>query len=356
MRLALVIYGSLNTISGGYLYDRMLIKHLQAQGDDVKIISIPWQNYPAHLAQNFQSPLRNLQGYDAILQDELNHPSLFLANQFAGQHPPIISIVHHLRISEDHPAWQMGIYRLVERAYLNSVDAFIYNGQTTKSVVEGLIGTAKPSVTAYPAGSRFGTAIPLEQVHYRATRPGPLKILFVGNIIRRKGLDTLLDALADVDEPWALTVAGNLTTDPRYAEEMQQRAPSTVTFLGAVSDEQLRKQYEQNDLLVVPSSYEGFGIVYLEAMSFGLPAIGSKQGGAVEVITHGQDGFLIDPGDSVILAVHLRALAQDHNLLLNLSLAARERFLRHPTWDQSMAKVREFIEKIVETPHTRPDR
>jgi glycosyltransferase involved in cell wall biosynthesis len=351
MRLALLIYGSLNTISGGYLYDRMLVKHLRAQGDDLAIISLPWQNYPAHLAQNFQPQLRNLQGYDAVLQDELNHPSLFLANRLAGQHPPLISIVHHLRVSEDHPAWQLGLYRLVERAYLNSVDGFIFNGQTTKTVVEGLLGTAKPSVTAYPAGSRFGNPIPLEQVHFRATRPGPLKILFVGNVIPRKGLDTLFNALSDVDEPWTLTVAGSLTTDTHYAEAMQQRASSNVTFLGAVSDEQLRKQYEQSDLLVVPSSYEGFGIVYLEGMGFGLPAIGSTGGGAGEVITHGQNGFLVDPNDSSILAVHLRALAQDRNLLLNLSLAARERFLHHPTWDDSMAKVREFIEKIVETPH-----
>ncbi|HEY6073009.1 MAG TPA: hypothetical protein VIV15_06315, partial [Anaerolineales bacterium] len=129
MNLGLLIYGSLDTISGGYLYDRQLVEYLRAQGDTVEILSLPWRNYPSHLLENltFRLPA----GLDLLIQDELNHPSLLAAN--ARPHPcPVISLVHHLRSSEERPAWQNSFYRMVEKKYLRSVDGFIYNSQTTR--------------------------------------------------------------------------------------------------------------------------------------------------------------------------------------------------------------------------------
>src|SRR5512133_273198 len=132
MKIGFVIYGSLDTLSGGYLYDRKLVEYLRTQGDTVEIISMPpgmtgrsdWRNYAAHLGDNFTFRLPT--GLDILIQDELNHPSLIAAN--AGKHPyPIISLVHHLRCSELRPKWQNRFYRLVEKAYLNSIDGFIFN-------------------------------------------------------------------------------------------------------------------------------------------------------------------------------------------------------------------------------------
>ncbi|MEK7323802.1 MAG: glycosyltransferase, partial [Chloroflexota bacterium] len=141
MRLGLLIYGSLDTISGGYLYDRMLVEHLWRAGDDVEIISLPWRNYAQHLTDNFSSSLlaRLRRGhFDVLLQDELNHPSLFWLNRSLRGRYPIIAIVHHLRVSEARPAWQNWLYCQVERRYLASVDGFIFNSETTKKAVEAL--------------------------------------------------------------------------------------------------------------------------------------------------------------------------------------------------------------------------
>jgi hypothetical protein len=57
MRVGLLIYGSLDTISGGYLYDCKLVEHLRQQGDQVEIISLPWRNYLRHLGDNLSSGL-----------------------------------------------------------------------------------------------------------------------------------------------------------------------------------------------------------------------------------------------------------------------------------------------------------
>ena len=134
MKIGLIIYGRLQTLSGGYLYDRQLVNHLEEAGETVEIISLPWEGYGRHLLHNFWFALREqlrMAEFDLLLQDELNHPSLFWLNRrLRGEvNYPIVSIVHHLRSSEARPRWQNWFYRLVEQQYLASVDGFIFNSQ-----------------------------------------------------------------------------------------------------------------------------------------------------------------------------------------------------------------------------------
>jgi glycosyltransferase involved in cell wall biosynthesis len=349
MKLGFLIYGSLDTLSGGYLYDRMLVDYLRAQGDTVEIISLSWRNYAAHLTDNviFKLP-PNL---DILIQDELNHPSLIAANR--RPHPyPIISLVHHLRCSELRPKWQNDFYRVIEKKYLNSVDGFIFNSQTTKGVVNGLMDHEMPSIVAYPPTDRFGGAISEEEIKTRAEKQ-PLQILFLGNVMERKGLHTLLEALVCLpSSSFILDIVGSLTTDPTYAKQMQDFVmvnglSSTVHFHSSLNNQPLIEKLKAAHILVVPSSYEGFGIVYLEGMGFGLPAIGTTLGAASEVIEDGVTGFLIQPGDAHSLAAKLQGMNERRDLLVQMSLAARSRYQRQPTWNQTASQIREFLQSFL---------
>ena len=354
MKLGLVIYGSLETVSGGYLYDRKLVESLRAQGDTVEIISLPWRNYAAHLTHNFWFRLPRRQDVDILIQDELNHPSLISAN--LGKHPyPVISLVHHLRCSELRPAWQNVFYRMIEKKYLQSVDGFIFNSKTTQNVVHGLSKDGKPSIVAYPPTDRFGEPISEKDIIGRA-QTGPLRILFLGNVMYRKGLHTLLEALRVQPSVFRIDVVGSLTTEPGYAKQMQNFVKangltSLVTFHSSLDREPLAEKLRQAHVLAVPSSYEGFGIVYLEGMCFGLPAIGSTAGAAREIIEHEQTGYLIAPGDSRSLSGHLWSLAEDRGLLARLSLNARERYLRQPAWTETAKSIRAFLQVMLNRLH-----
>ncbi len=344
MKIGLVIYGSIDTLSGGYMYDRMMVEYLRAQGDTVEIISLPWRNYAAHLTDNFSFKLPpNL---DILIQDELNHPSLIGANR--GKHPyPIISLVHHLRCSELRPKWQNDIYRVVEKKYLQSVDGFIFNSQTTKGVVNGLIGNSKPDVVAYPPTDRFGDALSEGEIEERSKKK-ELRVLFLGNVMGRKGLHTLLEAVNFQRTALQVDVVGSLTSEPEYAKQMQefivQNDLSSFVFLhGSLNNQPLIDKLKNAHVLVVPSSYEGFGIVYLEGMGFGLPAIGTTAGAASEVIRDGVDGFLIQPGDAHSLATKLQFMNERRDVLVQMSLAARSRYLAQPKWNQTANQIREFL-------------
>lgn len=353
MRIGLIIYDSLETLSGGYLYDRKLVAHLRMRGDSVEVISIPWRGYRRHLLDNFSGYLLDRlanAGLDLLLQDELNHPSLFLLNGRLRQRPscPLVSIVHHLRCSEARPRWQNRLYGLVERRYLESVDGFIYNSRATRQAVEAFARERKPGVVAYPAGDRLSPDVRPEDVRRRALEDGPLRLFFLGNLIPRKGLHTLLSALEKLEGEWQLEVCGRLDADVDYSRSIRRRVESggwadRVKFLGPLPDDALVDRLRSAQALVVPSSYEGFGIVYLEGMGFGLPAIGTTGGGAAEIIRHAENGFLIPPGDADALASCLEAWVNDRRLLAEMGAAALRRYAAHPSWEVSMEKAYQFI-------------
>jgi glycosyltransferase involved in cell wall biosynthesis len=358
MRVGLVIYGRLDTLSGGYLYDRQLVSYLQAQGDRVEVVSIPWRSYSQHLLDNLSGDLIDQLlelPVDILLQDELNHPSLFYLNRriIGTINYPIISIVHHLRRSESNPRWKKLIYTAVEKSYLNSVDGFIFNSQDTRRSVHDLVGADSNSIVAYPAGDRHKPNLSQGMIEKRAHQEGPLQILFLGNVIPRKGLHNLLAALGKIEtKDWNLSVVGSLEFDPKYAQNIKQSVQAygltnKVRLCGSLDDGQLDEMMLNSHILVVPSYHEGFGIAYLEGMGFGLPAIGTTSGGAAEIITNDVNGYLVPSENVQMLAECIVGIIDDRETLTRMSWKARERYLRHPSWENSMECIRRFLEENI---------
>ncbi len=358
MKIGLVIYGDLETLTGGYLYDRKLVDYLRSQGDAVEIFSLPWRNYARHLLDNFsQRLIRSLAKaqLDVLLQDELNHPSLLRLNRSlkSSVDYAIVSIVHHLRSSELRPGWQNSLYSVIEKDYLARMDGFVFNSVTTRETVEALIGKGERGVVAFPGRDGVNPGITWEAMERRAAKGGPLRVLFVGSLIPRKELHTLLAALGRLpSDSWRLDVVGSPAADPAYAKSVRAQIgklgiEEQVRLLGPLTGRELEVCYARSHLLAVPSSYEGFGIVYLEAMGFGVPALASTAGAAHEIITHGRNGFLVRPGHAEAIATHIEELIDDREKLGRMGLAALERYSSHPTWAEAAAGIRSFIEEIV---------
>ncbi len=348
MRIGLVIYGSLDTLTGGYLYDRLMVEAWRARGHQVILFALPWRGYARHLRDNFNySFFRRLQtaALDVLIQDELNHPSLVWLNPRlrARVAYPILSLVHLVKASEWRPAWQNRGYGWLERRYWQTVDGFIYNSQDTRRLVEGMLRTSPPGVVVYPGRDHIS---PLP----RAARIDDqlLRIISVGNVVRRKGLHTLLAALARLGrDDWQLTVIGSLTMEPAYVAGLRafmhtHDLTDRVAFCGAVPNEEIAPYLAASDLFVMVSQYEGFGMVYLEALAAGLPVIASTAGAAGEIVRHEQEGFLLPPEDPAALADLLRRLLSNPAVLLPLSRAARARWRQFPTWAEGAEKIAAF--------------
>lgn len=358
MRIGLVIYGSLDLLTGGFIYDRHLVTHLLQEGHEVEIFALPWMKYPGQLANNFNHTLVNqikASSPDLLLQDELCHPALFNLNKNIKRAVPVplVSIVHHLRSSELHSPLLTQLYKAVETRYLSTIDAWIFNSETTRQSVKQRIKEDQPYVIGLPSGSRFSGLVNA-QIEQRFLKTRPLNIIFVGSVIRRKGLDTLLKAVGHLRkhlppaEMVNLTIIGNISADKSYTRLICQQInklglENNVTLTGVLSDKLMENYLAEADVMAVPSTYEGFGIVYLEGMAFGLPAIATTGGAAHEIITHGVNGYLIPPDDSTMLARHLLHLHSDRQQLHAMSQAARKRWETHPSWTDTMSHVEEFL-------------
>jgi glycosyltransferase involved in cell wall biosynthesis len=151
------------------------------------------------------------------------------------------------------------------------------------------------------------------------------RILFVGRIIARKGIDYLLRAFREIAPQYpeaALRLAGEITSEPNYVDEMQRVVTQSglddrVDFLGSLSKAELFREYEACAMLVLPSRQETAPVVIEEAMAAGRPVIGTRVGGVPYLLQQEHTGLLIDDGDVSGLA---RAMAR---LLANPAWAAQ---------------------------------
>jgi glycosyltransferase involved in cell wall biosynthesis len=358
MHIGLIIYGSLNTLTGGYIYDRMVVDYLRECGHHVEIISQPpgpyWRHMLSSISPGFYSDIVN-SSYDLLLQDELNHPSLLRLNRRLRKRAdfPIVAVVHQVLCRQPRNGFLNHIYELIETGYLNSVDAFIFNSNTTRRTVENLIACHRPSIVAYPAGDRLGCLASADRIKLRALTPGPLRLIFVGNVLPNKGLRPLIQRLAQLpSETWQLTVVGSLTMDRRYVHRIKklivtQNIERQVALLGPIDGAELASLLARSHVFSMPYSHEGFGMAHLEAMAYALPVIGSKSGALKEFVIPGRNGFLVDPDDAETLLTCLQRLNHDRQLLIDMSQAALQTFRRRPPWRHTVQAVHAFLKGLM---------
>jgi glycosyltransferase involved in cell wall biosynthesis len=354
MHVGLVIYGSLDRTSGGFQYDRRLVEYLRECGDTVDVCSLPWRTYPRHLADSYRPAVRERlnRPVDVLLQDELCHPSLWRHNPHLSEPEAIVSIVHLLRTNTAVPWWHRPIVERVERRYLDSVDGLVYNSAPTRADAEALATSAGPSTVAPPSTDRLpvdGSDTHIEQ----RSRERPLRVLYVGNVVRRKGLDTLLAGLPALQSDWTLTVVGDLAVEPEFTAAIRRQIDSQdldeqVSLLGQVDDERLASELSRSHVLAMPSRHEPFGIVYLEAMAAGVVPLATAAGGATDIVQDGETGLVVPPETPAAITEALSGLATDRDRLRDLALGARRGYEQHPTWTESMERVRSFCKTLLD--------
>jgi len=148
----------------------------------------------------------------------------------------------------------------------------------------------------------------------------PPRVLFVGRLEARKGIDTLLDSavlLAAGGVAFEVVLVGDDTLagpDGRtYRQVFEADHPelgSRVTFRGRVDDEELRREYARCDVFVAPSRFESFGLILLEAMMFAKPVVAADIGGLAEIVEDGVTGVLVPADDAPQLARALQRLLE----------------------------------------------
>ena len=171
---------------------------------------------------------------------------------------------------------------------------------------------------------------------------GPFTVLFVGSKIARKGLGLLLQCWRDLRPSGArLVIAGGGGRD----ETLLESFPPIYEEVRKVDRQDLIRLYQSADLMVLPSLAEGFGHAYLEALACGTPVVGTFNSGAADLVTHGENGFVLEAGDHDALASQLDwALSRPASIRQMRSAAADS--ARPYSWARFRSQVWENLQDL----------
>jgi poly(glycerol-phosphate) alpha-glucosyltransferase len=157
-----------------------------------------------------------------------------------------------------------------------------------------------------------------------AREPGTVTFLFCGQMIARKGLDHLLNAFATLPESARLLLVGREAELPQLLAAVPERARARIRYAGFQAPEALPPFFAQADVFVLPSRYDGWGVVVNQALGAGLPIIASDQvGAAYDLVANGENGFHFPAGDATALGEMMRRFTDDPNLCDAMSTASR---------------------------------
>ena len=176
------------------------------------------------------------------------------------------------------------------------------------------------------------------------TRPhdSTFRILFVGGVGQRKGVKYLLQAFEAIEGPGVeLTLAGPLPADLRPLAPYQGR----VRLTGRLDQPQIVREMQRAHVLVLPSVFEGFGLVIVEAMATGLPVIASTHSAGPDVIREGRDGFVLEPDDVEGLVNRLERLRVDHDARAQMGASASER-ARDFGWEAHAVRLQQILTEL----------
>ncbi|MFP5225483.1 MAG: glycosyltransferase family 4 protein [Actinomycetota bacterium] len=183
-------------------------------------------------------------------------------------------------------------------------------------------------------------------------------ISFVSRLVRRKGADTLIEAMprirAQVPDA-ALVIVGDGADRARVAKlAAASPAADAIHVTGAVPAEELPDAYAAGDVFAMPcrSRYgglevEGLGLVYLEAQACARPAITGDSGGAPEAVRHGETGYTVPGGDATALVEPIAGLLKDRERARRMGLAARRFMETTYDWDLITARFRNELEALL---------
>ena len=344
--IVFAIPGDLGLPTGGYAYDRRLLAEWRAAGVEARHLQLPGSFpdlTPADLAETER--LLHSQPADAVLLiDGLAYGAFpeALAASLAGR---VAALVHHPLGLEAGLSADRAVTLLAgERAALAHAGAVIVTSAATKrllvadfAVSEARIAVAEPGVDPAPLA--------------RGSGGGEVSLLAVGAVVPRKGYDVLIEALAGMaDLPWRLTIVGALDRAPATAEALRAQITEAglagrVRLAGAVDDSTLAAAYDGADLFVMPSLFEGYGMVLTEALARGLPILCTTGGAAAETAPD-EAARKAPPGDAGALRRALRDLIDQPALRETMAEAARRVAPTLPRWAQTATLVAQACRKV----------
>jgi glycosyltransferase involved in cell wall biosynthesis len=343
VRVAFVTVGDTNRLTGGYLYNARVLDALRKMGVCVEeIIACGASPEEQEEAASRLGTTLDPRHFDVIVVDALARIVCSPHLDRWHKERPVAAMVHELpsvaggdTVSQEH-----------EEPLLHS-DRVISVSDHGRSILEDR-GVSAGRIRVVPPGS---DRLPKGDESDRSAPDGTVRALCVAQWIPRKGILELVRAWSLDERPRAsLELVGETDADPRYAASVRAAIADTpdasITVKGPVDDRALAAAYAAADLFVLPSRYEGYGVVYAEALAQGLPVVACNVCTVPEVVGE-EAALLVPPGDVEALSGALDLLLNDADRRGRMSSAARYRAEALPRWEDTAAGFLRVLRELV---------
>ena len=246
--------------------------------------------------------------------------------------------------------WKSNIKTSTQASYVLHDAAFVLvmNKQTKESVIklgahEERISFMYPGIDTDKLDQKNNPDDVLKK--YTITAP---YILTVSRLVKRKGIDDLLRAMATIKK--SIVIVGD-GPERNNLEQLAQELSIDAKFLGAISDEDVHALYSRAQLFALtpkelPGDYEGFGIVYNEAAYFGLPVIGTNTGGVPEAVQDGVTGILAHPGDTTSISQAITTLLENPDKAKHYGEMGKQRVAEKFTWNSIIGSLEDILTSL----------
>lgn len=288
-------------------------------------------------------------GFDAVhVHWPIPHALLGFAARFAAR-VPVICTFHGVELTWTRRQLRPLVPLL--RWIIRRADAVTANSTYTADMIRALCDR---EVHRIPFGSSVDVSA--ENGAGPTNDSAGCSLLFVGRLVERKGVRYLLDALGRARA--RVRVELRIVGDGPLRESLEAYARTAgvediVTFEGFVDDATLRDRYRSCDALVLPAivddkgDTEGLGVVLIEALAHGKPAIASRAGGIIDVVKDDQTGLLAEPGDAASLADAIVRLAESPELRARLGARGRALVRDEFSWETVIPRLEQLYEDVV---------
>lgn len=348
--LPMIVAGDPEQYTGGYIYDARIAAALTDASRPVERIGLAGRfPEPDPVATTaLHDVLAGLADGTTAIIDGLAMGGLPATIAEHAQRLTLIALVHHPLADESgiDAVQAERLYDSERRALAAVAHIVVTSAFTARRLVEGYgvaeqrldivePGLDKPSIARSPGGT-----VP--------------RLLCVASLIPRKGHMVLIDALARIAEhDWHCECIGDLDRDPDCVAEICQtiamhRLNERIELLGSRPPESLSAAYQSAHLFVLPSYYEGYGMVITEALAHGLPVI-TTTGGALADTLPEDAGLAVPPGDAEALADALRHLLSDPAAYDKLAAGARRAGQALPGWSDAGLRFAAVLDRVAAT-------
>lgn len=344
--IVFAIPGDLSLPTGGYAYDRRLLGEWREMGVAARHLPLPG-GFPdpseADLAETGRAILSS--PYDSVLLIDGLAYGAFPEGIAAGLAGRVVALVHHpLGLETGLSPARAAEFLRRETAALRYASAVVVSSETTKRLlVADFSAPAEKIIVAEPGVDPAERAI--------GSGRKSLELLAVGSLVPRKGYDVLIAALAGLaDKPWRLTIVGADDRAPATTAALKSQIVAAglserVRLAGALGQAELDAAYARADLFVMPSLFEGYGMVLTEALARGLPILCTTGGAAAETAPN-EAALKVPPGDVAALRAGLARLLDDADERQRRSDAAWQAAGALPRWRETATIVAEVCAKV----------